>query len=105
MKDLTNNGNDGEIVNCEIINQKYDYSVKVKIPYRRISLFKSLKHEENGFLGNRWKDQATRWNQLRFHNEVSQNIELMKTDGLSDLNFIKYGETYNNKILHVNVGI
>jgi hypothetical protein len=34
------------------------------------SLFKSLKHDENGFLGNKWKDQATRWNQLRFQNEV-----------------------------------
>jgi hypothetical protein len=105
LKDLTNNGNDGNIVKCEIIKQKYTDCVEVKIPHRRISLFKSLKHEENGFLGNRWKDQATRWNQLRFHNEVSLNTNLMKTDGLSDLNFIEHGKTYNNKILHVNVGI
>jgi hypothetical protein len=105
LKDLTNNGNDGNIVKCEIIKQKYIDCVEVKIPHRRKSLFKSLKHEENGFLGNRWKDQATRWNQLRFHNEVSLNTNLMKTDGLSDLNFIEHGKTYNNKILHVNVGI
>jgi hypothetical protein len=105
LKDLTNNGNDGKIVNCEIINQKYADHTEVKIPYRRRSLFKSLKHDENGFLGNRWKDQATRWNQLRFHNEVSLNTDLMKEDGLSDLNFIEHGKTHNNKILHVNVGI
>jgi hypothetical protein len=105
LKDLTNNGNDGKIVNCEIISQEYTNYKEVKIPYRRRSLFKSLKHEENGFLGNRWKDQATRWNQLRFHNEVSLNTHLMKEDGLSDLNFIEHGKTHNNKILHVNVGI
>jgi len=105
LKDLTNNGNDGKIVNCEIISQEYTNYKEVKIPYRRRSLFKSLKHEENGFLGNRWKDQATRWNQLRFHNEVSLNTDLMKEDGLSDLNFIEHGKTHNNKILHVNVGI
>jgi hypothetical protein len=26
--------------------------------------------KENGFLGNKWKNQSTRWNQLRFQNEV-----------------------------------
>lgn len=105
LKDLTNNGNDGNIVNCEIIKQKYTDCVEVKIPHRRKSLFKSLKHEENGFLGNRWKDQATRWNQLRFHNEVSINTNLMKTDGLSDLKFYEHEITKKNKITHVYVAI
>jgi hypothetical protein len=105
LKDLTENGNDGEIVNCQIIKQRYTECVEVKIPHRRKSLFKSLKHEENGFLGNRWKDQATRWNQLRFHNEVSINTNLIKTDGLSDLKFYERQKVHKNKILHVYVAI
>lgn len=103
--DLTNNGNHGKITNCGIVNQTHMEYTEVSIPHRRKSLFKSLKHDENGFLGNKWRDQATRWNQLRFHNEVTLNIELIKTDGLSNLEFIEYGKTYRDKILHVNVGI
>jgi hypothetical protein len=97
--------NNGKIMNCEIVAQRYSEYTEVKIPYRRKSLFKSIKHEENGFLGNKWKDHSTRWNQLRFHNEVFLNADLTKTDGLSDLQFIEHGKKHKNKILHVNVGI
>ena len=105
LTDLTNNENNGKIMNCEIVGQRYGDYTEVKIPHRRRSLFKSLKHDENGFLGNKWKDQATRWNQLRFHNEVFLNNELIKTDGLSNLEFVEHGKTHKGKILHVNVGI
>jgi len=105
LVDLSKNGNNGKIVNCDIQEQTNNRYVEVKIPHRRKSIFKSLKHEENGFLGNKWKDQATRWNQLRFHNEVSLNHDLFKNDGLSDLQFVEHGKTYNNKILQINVGI
>jgi hypothetical protein len=97
--------NHGEIFDCEISDEYLDEYKIVKIPYRRHSTFKSLKHEENGFLGNKWKDQSTRWNQLRFHNEVFLNDDLLKNDGLSDLKFVEHGKTYENKILHINVGI
>lgn len=97
--------NNGKIMNCEIVAQRYSEYTEVKIPHRRKSLFKSIKHEENGFLGNKWKDHSTRWNQLRFHNEVFLNNNLTKIDGLSDLEFIEHGKKHKNKILHVNVGI
>ncbi len=105
LTDLTGNENNGKIMNCEIVGQRYGEFTEVKIPHRRKSLFKSLKHDENGFLGNKWKDQATRWNQLRFHNEVFLNNDLIKTDGLSNLEFVEHGKTHKGKILHVNVGI
>ena len=105
LTDLTGNGNDAKIMNCEIVAQRYGEYTDVKIPHRRKSLFKSLKHDENGFLGNKWKDQATRWNQLRFHNEVYLNNELIKTDGLSNLEFIEHGKSHKGRVLHVNVGI
>ena len=103
--DLSNNKNDGEIFNCEVVEKEFDEYTEILVPHRRKSLFKSLKHEENGFTGSGWKDQATRWNQLRYHNEVSENIETIKNDGLSDLVFHEHGRVRMNKITHVNVGI
>lgn len=103
--DLSGNKNHGEIVNCEItplINDEYKI---IKTPLRRESIFKSLSHKENGFFHNRWRHKATRWNQLRFHNEVSKDYSLMENDGLNDLQFIEHGKSYENNILHVNVGL
>jgi hypothetical protein len=98
--------NDGVIKNCEIVNVNFEEFTNIKIPHRRKCIFKSLKHEENGFMGNKWKDQATRWNQLRFHNEVSLNSELLENDGLSTLSFHIHGKEKNeNKVTQINVGL
>ena len=78
---------------------------QIKIPWRRKSYFYSLSHEENGFFNNKWKDQSTRWNQLRFFNEVSKNDDLLLNDGLSDLQFIEYGIENEGNITTINVGI
>jgi hypothetical protein len=103
--DLSGNNNHGEIKNCEIVENELDEYVTVKIPHRRESVFSSLPHEENGFFENKWKYQATRWNQLRFHNEVNKNDELLENDGLSTLEFIEHGLTTEKNITHINVGI
>ena len=103
--DLSGNANHGEIVNCEIVEFELDDYKEIKIPYRRKSLFKSLPHEENGFLNNKWKDQSTRWNQLRFINEVSVDDQLLKNDGLSDLQYVEHGKIVDNNVTHINVGI
>jgi hypothetical protein len=105
LVDLSGNGNNGIIIKCEIVDSNYDEFTEVKIPYRRPSLFKSLPHEQNGFLGTKWKDQATRWNQLRFLNEVSINKELLYNDGLSDLDFVQHGLMRDNKTYHAIIGI
>jgi hypothetical protein len=105
LVDLSGNENDGKIVNCEIVKINLEEYKSVKIPHRRKSVFKSLKHEENGFLGNKWKDQATRWNQLRFHNEVNVNLDLMKDDGLSDLQFVLHTRRQTRSATRVKVGI
>jgi hypothetical protein len=105
LVDLSGNGNNGIIKKCEIVNCNYDEFTEVKIPFRRPSLFKSLSHEQNGFLGTKWKDQATRWNQLRFLNEVSINKKLLYDDGLADLEFIQHGLMKDNKTYHATIGI
>jgi hypothetical protein len=105
LTDLSGNGNHGEIVNCEITELEFEPYKEVKIPFRRESEFGSFPHEENGFLDNKWKQQATRWNQLRFQNEVLLDDNLIKNDGLSTLEFIEHGRTRVNKITHINIGI
>jgi hypothetical protein len=105
LVDLSGNDNNGIIKKCEIVDSNYDEFTEVKIPFRRPSLFKSLPHEQNGFLGTKWKDQATRWNQLRFLNEVSINKELLNNDGLSDLDFVQHGLMTDNKTYHAIIGI
>jgi hypothetical protein len=103
--DLSGNNNNGIIVNCDIIDLDLEKYKEVKIPHRRDSTFYTLSHEENGFFDNKWKTQATRWNQLRFHNEVSMNSDLVFGDGLSDLEFTEHGLIKENNITHINVGI
>jgi len=105
LTDLSGNDNHGEIVNCEIVEKDIPNYTEVKIPYRRKGLFKSLKHDENGFDGQKWKDKHTRYNQLRFVNEVSNHISLINRDGLSTLEYHLYGKTEKDNIIHLNVGI
>lgn len=105
LVDLSGNKNDGEIFNCEMISIPLEESVKLSIPYRRNGTFYLLPHEENGYLNNKWKSQYTRYNQLRYHNEVMTNDSLMLKDGLSDLKYLEYGTETNKNITQVNVGL
>lgn len=106
LNDLSGNLNRGKIYNCEIVDLDFEKYKNIKIPYRRESTFALLPHKENGFYKNKWKFKATRWNQLRFFNEVRLNDDLLENDGLSNLEYIEHGvEKINDKITHINVGI
>ena len=107
LKDLSKNDNEGQIVGCDIVELNCEEEIEIKIPYRKKSLFQSLKHEENGFLGNKWKNNATRWNQLRFQNEVYRHVSLINRDGLSTLKYKTHGivSDKENKITQITVGI
>jgi hypothetical protein len=105
LKDLSRNKNIGEIFGCEIVDLDFDEYTEIQIPHRRPSTFHSLKHEENGFVTNSWKDKATRWNQLRFENEVTKHSSLITRDGISTLDYAVHGIVENGKITQVNVAI
>lgn len=105
LVDLSGNLNNGEIKNCSVVKSIFGEFTKIKIPHRRKGLFKTLKHEENGFFNNQWKDQATRWNQLRFMNEVSYDKKLLENDGLNNLNFIEHWVKNYGNIKHIKIGI
>ncbi len=57
--DVLSNTNRGEIVDT-----KYKEFTEVKIPHRRPSIFKSLPHEQNGFLGTKVQKLSNRIHQL-----------------------------------------
>ena len=106
LVDLSGNRNHGKIVNCEIVNLNFTKNKYIKIPFRRDSTFQLLYHKENGFVRNKWKHQATRWNQLRYNNEVRLDTTLMIGDGINNLEFIEHGvKKINENITHINVGI
>jgi hypothetical protein len=103
LVDLSGNHNNGVIQDCGIEKNNHQEFKEVKIPIRRPSKFLLLKHESNGFVDNKWKDDATRWNQLRFYNEVFKNKII--DDGLSDLKFKEYGKVKVNNITEANIGL
>ena len=105
LYDLSENENHGEIVNCEIVDLDAGEFTEIKIPHRRKGVFFSLKHDENGFDGQRWKDKNTRWNQLRFQNEVVNHISLINRDGLSTLEYHLYRKDKKDNITQLTVGI
>lgn len=105
LKNLGNSKVSCKMVNCEIINLDIPKYTSIQTPLRRESKFWILKHDNNGFFKNAWKHQETRWNQLRFINEVSIDSTLLENDGLSTLEFQEHGKVKNNNILHINVGI
>jgi hypothetical protein len=106
MTDLSINNNNGQIFNCEIVDLMFDKYKTIKIPYRRVSLFSTLPHEENGFIENNWKLKATRWNQVRYHNEIRLNENLIKEDGLSTLQFVEYGtHKPEDNVTIIDIGI
>jgi hypothetical protein len=105
MIDLSGNNNDGVFENCKLSGYVSDYKKVIHIPFRKDCTFELLSHEENGYVGNAWKNITTRYNQMRFHNEVKNDLTNPLQDGLSNC---RYREHSNVKVLNetnITVGI
>ena len=76
-----------------------------KIPHRRISKIKRTPHEDSGFIGGRWKSDLTRYNQLRFNNEVLRGDHDQLEDGLSTCQYVKHKSSRIKRISKLTVGI
>ena len=103
--DLSGNDNHGKIENCKLNGYISDYKKIIHIPFRKKCTFELLSHYENGYVGNAWKNITTRYNQMRYHNEVKMDISNPLEDGLSNC---KFREHSNAKILnqsHIVVGL
>jgi len=104
--DISGNENDGEFFNIYLDHFKPFVNYYSYIPFRRNSKLIKLEHKDCGFNGGRWQDDNSRWNQLRYNNEVQIGSRDRKIDGLSTLVKYKlYGKTNQNNIIHLNVGI
>jgi len=75
------------------------------IPFRRKSEILKLEHEDCGFKDGRWKDDNSRWNQLRYNNEVQEGSHDDLEDGLSNCEYYEYGKIKDKKYTHLSVGI
>ena len=64
-----------------------------------------MKHDDKGFNNNSWQDINTRYNQLRFNNEVKQNWHDNMADGLKNCKFRLYSSTIVEKVINIVVGI
>ena len=103
--DLSGKHNIGVIKDCEIVPTNLESNTVIPRPYRRKSRFKLLDHTDEGFSNDSWKDLNTRYNQLRFNNEVKQSWHNPNEDGLNTVDFTLHSNNKGGKVTHLIVGI
>ena len=104
--DISGNENHGEFFNIYIDYFEPFINYYSYIPFRRNSKLVKLEHKDCGFSNGRWQDDNSRWNQLRYNNEVQTESRDSEIDGLTTL--VKYklhGKANQGNIIHLNVGI
>lgn len=79
--------------------------IGTKTPHRRKSIIQRLEHEDSGFSQGKWKHDVTRWNQLRFNNEVVFGNKSTKNDGLNTCEYTTHSKKVNKRNTHIKVGI
>ena len=90
--------------NIYLYKDKQSFKTFLPKPFRRDSRFKSLKHESNSSIGNKWVHRETRKNQIKYYNEVRQDIVDFRIDGLNTLRFTKISEeSLSQKITKLSV--
>jgi hypothetical protein len=106
LTDISDNDNHGEFFNVYLDNFKPFANYYSYIPFRRESKLLKLEHDDCGFNNGRWRDDNSRWNQLRYNNEVQTGYRDDIEDGLTTcLDYTLYNKTEKNNIIHLNVGI
>jgi hypothetical protein len=104
--DISGNENNGEFFNVYLDCFKPFQNYYAYIPFRRNSKLLKLEHDDCGFNDGRWKDDNSRWNQLRYNNEVQLGHHDDIDDGLSTcIDYTVYSKIKDNTITHLNVGI
>jgi len=90
--------------NTKIVKLKNNKKTFLPKPFRRNSRFKSLKHDSNSSVGNKWVHRETRINQLKYYNEVRQHEVDFRIDGLNTLRYklVKEKDT-NKKVKQISV--
>jgi hypothetical protein len=103
--DLSGRDNHANLINVYFDKFKPPVNYNGYVPFRRHSKIYYLKHQKEGFDGGRWKDDLTRWNQLRYNNEVLVGGHDNLEDGLSTCKFTLHSKRSTKNIIHLKVGI
>ena len=75
------------------------------IPHRRKGKIKKLNHPHLGFKDGVWQNDLTRWNQLRFNNEVLLSTNEEEYEGLSNCEYTLHNKEVKDNYIHLKVGI
>lgn len=89
---------DNKVLNQDSFNFSY-------IPHRRKGKVEKLYHPDLGFKDGVWQNDLTRWNQLRFNNEVLLSTNEEKYEGLSNCKFKLHNKEKQGSYIHLKVGI
>jgi hypothetical protein len=103
--DLSGNDNPGKIFNCEWIPYEITEDKVLTIPHRRDCTFQLMSHSENGYSNGAWKDITTRYNQVRYFNEVIRGHKPTKEEGLSNCIFKQLSNVHVKNQTHITVSI
>ena len=98
LVDMSEVSSPAKIVDCELVPYDCPKKQKQSVPFRRESDYRLLKHEDQGFLNTGWKNITTRYNQLRFMNEVLRGYGMPEDDGLTTC---KYRVLSNARVRNV----
>tara|TARA_B110000503_G_C7172509_1_gene425034 strand:- start:6503 stop:7924 length:1422 start_codon:yes stop_codon:yes gene_type:complete len=103
--DLTGKNNPAKIYNCEIIGHNHQDSKQIRVPFRRNSTFSTVDIKVANYMDGRWLHQTTRFNQLKYVNEVSKGFSDLSADGLSSLEYKVHSITSLDRETHMTVAI
>lgn len=89
--------------NTYLSKSKESFRTFLPKPFRRNGKFKSLIHPKNSSNQNRWIHHETRKNQIRYYNEVRQDIIDFRIDGLNTLRFKELEKEEIDKVTKIIV--
>ena len=107
LKDTSGNNNNASLFNTPITRPEVPETQRLYFPYRRFSRLKELPHESSGFNGGRWESDLTRWNELKYYNEVSKGYADNHEDGLTTLQYICHSrdKSDDRRTITINIGL
>jgi hypothetical protein len=94
IMDLTFNKNDGQVFVSHFTKSTESLGKIIDVPYRRVGLFKLLSHKTNSWDKGNWVHSETRINQIKFLNEIKQDLYDTTKDGLNSCMYQIIGDTH-----------
>ena len=89
--------------NVKIEKYKQSFKTFLPKPLRRNSKFKSLEHKTNSSVGNKWVHDITRKNQIKYYNEVRQDIVDSNIDGLNTCRYNEISKSTNKLVTKISI--